>query len=574
MSEKRFDPNTVIGFILIAVILLWFSLTNQPIEQPPSPTPATTEVTQKVATDSPSNPTILKDSNLIKEELVTLENEVLRVVFSTKNAQMQQVELKNFKTYQQTDLLLMDKETNQFDWQFDGDTGGSFIYTLAKISETTIRMSRELKDGTLFQITYELSKGKTYFLNSYLTTSTNKRTQLKWDMDLLRQEKSPLNEDRYTELTYGYADENYDYLSAGGEDEEIENKVKWIAFKNHFFSSILIADQKFSQVEFTSESFPDNEKIAKHYSAKTNFDLSITPKKIEYYLGPNDYKILTDREDLNLHRVIPLGWGIFGWINRYIVMNIFDFFKQFDLGYGLIILLLTIFIKLILTPITYKNFLSSAKMRAIKPFVDEINKKHKNADAMLKQQKTMELYNKAGVNPLAGCLPMLLQIPILFAMFRFFPASIDLRQASFLWADDLSAYDSIYDFGFHIPIYGDHISLFTLLMAISTFFYTRMTSSSMPQTQQPGMPNMKIIMSLMPIMMIFWFNDYSSGLSYYYLMANVINIAQMLVIKNYVIDEEKLKAKIIARKESKNQKKSRLQRKMDQMMEQSKKPRK
>ena len=574
------DNNTVIGFVLMALILAGFSIyngMNQPQTTPNKQTIETSQTNTENATKQlASTPTVVTpiDSQAVEYQSYTLENDVLYLEVSNKDAQITKVYLKGYKTYSQDSLFLINDNSNKvtYDWGQEYKDDSPFI---VRNTANSIQLSKALSDGTIVSYEYVLPSKDNYFVNYNVTTSTPKAATLYWEMSAFRQEKSPLNEDRYTELIYGYGDENYDYLSAGGKDEETESNVQWIGYKNQFFTSILINPKsKFNQVDFASAVLPIDAPYVKEYKSKTQVNTSNIPLELEWFFGPNEYDVLKAREDVNIYRVIPLGWGIFGWINRFVVINIFDFFKGFGLSFGLVILLLTIIIKLILTPVTYKNFVSSAKMRAVKPFIDEINQKYKDKDQMFRQQKTMELYNKVGVNPMAGCLPLFIQMPILLALFRFFPASIALRQQSFLWADDLAAYDSVWDLGFNIPFYGDHVSLFALLMSISTLVYTMMTSSNMPQSNQPGMPNMKVMMYAMPVLMIFWFNDYSSGLSYYYLMANIINIGQMVIIKKYVINEDKLQANIAAMKDGKGKaKKSRLQRKMDSMLEQAKQQR-
>ncbi len=294
---------------------------------------------------------------------------------------------------------------------------------------------------------------------------------------------------------------------------------------------------------------------------------------MSFYFGPNEYKTLKagdpdNGDNKGYEHIIDLGWGIFGYVNQYVIIPIFNFLEWVGLGYGLIIFLLTIIIKIILLPLMYKNYKSSAKMRVLKPEIDELNKKYPDKkDSVKKQQAQMKLYRETGVSPMAGCIPMIIQMPILYAMFRFFPSSIELRQESFLWADDLSGYDSILDLGFDIPLYGDHISLFTLLMAASTFFYTRMNSSQMSMPQQSGMPNMKIIMNFFPIMMIFFFNNFSAALSYYYFIANATSIGQMLLIKKYFINEDKIRATIEENKK-KPKKKSKFASRMEEMQKQ------
>jgi YidC/Oxa1 family membrane protein insertase len=395
--------------------------------------------------------------------------------------------------------------------------------------------------------------------------------KLVWEMTARHNEKGIEIERNNSTIFYKAEDAGRDYLSETGDDDDIidDEKLQWVAFKQHFFSAILIANGTFNQ-GVSLESKPFEEEITdftQFYKAEFPIDpsASSTVFSAQLYMGPNDYKVLKEY-GMELDKVINLGWGIFGWVNKYVVIIIFDWLETTGLSYGINILILTIIIKLVLSPLTFKNYLSSAKMRVIKPEVDEITEKFKDADPMKKQQATMELYRKTGVNPFSGCIPMVIQMPILYAMFRFFPSSIQLRHEGFLWADDLSAYDSIYTLPVTIPFYGDHVSLFTILMAVSMFFYTMYNTSQMPQQTQPGMPNMKVIMYIFPFMMLFFFNSFASGLSYYYFLANMFSIGQMLVIKNVFIDEDKIHAKIEENKKKKaNKGKSKFQKKLEDM---------
>jgi YidC/Oxa1 family membrane protein insertase len=400
---------------------------------------------------------------------------------------------------------------------------------------------------------------------------------LNWGIEMTGKEKDVIQERKQTTVYYKYKDDKVDYLSEQKEEDsdELKTSVQWISFKQQFFSTTLIADNAFKSANILTK--VDENNLTPKYLETTTAEITIPlsgsdmekfPMKM--YFGPNKYKILS-KYDMDLDQQIPLGWGFFllQWINRYAVIPIFDFLSGFGWNYGIIILVLTILLKIVLFPIAYKTYLSSAKMRVLKPEIDEIGAKFpKKEDSMKKQQATMALYKKAGVNPMAGCLPMLLQMPILFALFRFFPASIELRQQSFLWATDLSSYDSIFSWSQEIPLlstfYGNHISLFTLLMTISTIFYTRMNNQMMSSSQQ--MPGMKTMMYLMPIMFLGFFNNYASGLSYYYFLANVITFSQMYLMRKFV-DEKAIHAKLQANKK-KPVKKSKFQQKLEEMAKQ------
>ena len=374
----------------------------------------------------------------------------------------------------------------------------------------------------------------------------NKPQNLSWDLKALRNSRSVEYENRYTELTYGYEGEKVNELSIAGEDEEQVEDVQWIGYKQHFFNSILIPANGIEKVNLSSKSLVESEDKAQRYTK--NYHALIPLKSngelvhsFKWYFGPSEYKTLA-QYDLGIEKSINFGWGIFGWINKSIFIPLFGFLSSF-LPFGIAIIIMTIIVRLAMSPVTYKSYVSQIKMKVLKPEVDEITKKHKD-DAVKRQQETMALYNKAGANPMSGCLPALLQLPVFYALFSFFPVAFALRQKSFLWADDLSSYDSVYELPFSIPFYGDHISLFPILASVAIFFYTMMTMGQQQATQQPGMPNMKFIMYLMPLMMLFFFNNYASGLSLYYFVSNLLTIILMLVIKNFVISEEKIFAQI------------------------------
>ena len=388
----------------------------------------------------------------------------------------------------------------------------------------------------------------------------NNKMYLDWQMKTPQTEKSKSNQEMYTGIYYQSLSDkyNWEYLGYSSDKiEETENKVSSVVFQQQFFSSILIYKDGFLKESTLASTKEENSKYIKNLSAKLELEKN-DKLDFQFYFGPNHYKQLQTYNQ-NFETIIPLGWGIFGWVNKYIIINIFDFLSQFFDNYGLIILILTIIIKLALSPFTYKAYLSQAKMKVLKPEIDKITEKSK--DKMKAQQETMSLYRKAGVNPMGGCLPMLFQFPILIAMFRFFPASIELRQESFLWATDLSSYDSIYDFpnGFEIPFYGDNISLFTLLMTISTILYTRMNS----QMTTGPMAQMKWMMYLMPIMFLGFFNNYASALCYYYFLANMFTFSQQYFMKK-LINEDAILAQLEENKK-KPKKKSNFQKKLEEM---------
>ena len=408
--------------------------------------------------------------------------------------------------------------------------------------------------------------------------NTSKPLDLEWQLKSYRNEKSISYENRYTELVFEYEDGKDDYLNAAKDSEDDANDVSYIAFKQHLFTSILLTDTKFKTAKFKSDNLVDDEEIdtvfTKNFTAQVplEFKNGALNYNMNWYYGPSDYTILNDYNK-NLDEIMPLGWGIFGWINRYIFIPVFGFISALGVGYGIAIVLFTILVRIVMSPVTYKSYLSQAKMKVLRPEIAELNEKFKD-NPMKKQQETMKLYSKAGVNPMAGCLPALMQMPIFYALFQFFPSMFDLRQKSFLWADDLSSYDSIYQLPFHIPFYGSHVSLFPILASIAIFFYMKMTTGdqAMSTPPQEGMPDMGKIMKIMiyisPVMMLFFFNNYASGLSLYYFISNLITIGIMLVIKNYIVKEDKIHAQIQENK-TKEKKESKFQKKMREMMEQA-----
>ncbi len=528
------------------------------------------------------------------EKSYFVESELLKIKFNNKGGGIAQVWLKDFLTWNKEPLKLYYDNNNFFNLSFntqktivntknlyfeplttlDNDSstivkGDSLIFTLtAKAHDANNNEIGALllhyvihKKSYLIHFSYEFLSAEKYMLagDTYMNLS--------WNADLHRQEKSLDNERYASTIYYRDTDEDVDYLSERKDDEEeIKTSIQWISFKQQFFSTSLIAEDKFASADLkTITRELDDEYYLKTMQADISIEFNPQKEKniaFSLYMGPNKYRMLRNM-GIGLERQIPLGWSFapLAWINRYAVIPVFNFLESYNIGYGIIILLLTIMLKIVLLPIAFRTYKSSAKMRILRPEIEEINKKFpKREDAMKKQQATMTLYKKAGASPMAGCVPMLLQFPILIAMFRFFPASIELRQQSFLWATDLSTYDSILDLGVKIPFYGDHVSLFTLLMTISTIIYTRMNNQMMASNNQ--MPGMKTMMYIMPIMFLGFFNNYASGLSYYYLLANLITFGQMFLIRR-LIDEDKLRAKIEAHKK-KPIKKSRFQQRLEE----------
>lgn len=545
-------------------------------------------------------------SNAVKgeEKSYILENDLIKIYISSRGGRITSVELKEYKTYDSLPLILFEKNSSKFNFSFfsnnrktNTDTlnfqpywkdarfegRDSLVVSGSDSISFAMRVYPNMIDSMFDKNRYieyvYTMKGDEYMIDYIVNFSGMQDIisgradyiNLEWDADLYKQEKIVSRFNGPT-IYYKYYQDDVDYLSETKDDKEsLKSSVKWISFKQPFFSSILIAKSSFNNAEIETYTNPDKENNG-HY-LKTMKSLIGIPFSSAYfqsipmsfYFGPNKYSTFRSY-DLDLERQIPLGWSFapIAWINRFAVIPVFNYLETFNWNYGIIILVLTILLKIVLFPIAYKTYKSSAKMRVLKPEVDLIAKKFPKKDqSMDKQKATMALYKKAGVNPMAGCVPMLLQMPILFAMFRFFPASIELRQQPFLWAHDLSSYDSIWTFpnGFEIPFYGDHISLFTLLMTISTIFYTKINNQMMASSQQ--MPGMKTMMYLMPIMFLGMFNNYASGLSYYYFLANVFTFGQMYLIRR-TINEEKILAKIQERKK-KPVKKSSFQKRLEDM---------
>lgn len=503
-----------------------------------------------------------------ENKIITLENELMKVNVSTKGGRISSVELKAYKTHDGKPLILFDQDSSiqsisfsAFSKQFSTDslyftsdvTGLSVTGTTAK--SLSMRLSAG-EPGKYIEYVYTIH-GNEYMMDYRLNTvgmqqiipAATNSFALNWQMKTPSQEQNYDNQLRASTIYYKYTEEDADKISEASEEKlPMEQPVKWIGFKQQFFTSVLIADTAFSKpVEIESKNVTGSPRYIKDYAAAISIPYTHKPSEtfgMRFYFGPNHYQTLK-KYDIGLELQINLGWKIFGWVNRFLVIPIFNFLDGFNLNYGIIILILTIILKLLLLPIAYRTVLSSAKMRVLKPEIDELNEKHKNDDPMKKQQATMALYKKAGVNPMAGCIPVLLQMPILIALFNFFPASIELRQQGFLWAHDLSTYDSIWDFG-HVAvidsIYGDHVSLFALLMTVSTLLYTWSNSQLMGSSNQ--MPGMKVMMYLMPVLFLGFMNSYSAGLSWYYFLANMFTFGQTWVMQKFVIDSDALHRKM------------------------------
>jgi len=604
------DKNTILGFVLIALIVLGFSQLNKPSEKDlavkryndsialvdqnkaDQARNATKEAVKKdsvAVNDTTSTATSLNAfgdfsaSAKGEEKFFTLENELVKVTLSNKGGRIYSVQLKKyFKRDTMNNalplILFNDKESNMgftlvtnnnrvlnsSDLYFEPVTG---ITKDSKGNHTLIlRLKTTGKAYLDFAYTlpvkdYLVSFGmKANSMNTVMPAGINS-LDMQWSAKIRQQEKGRQFEDRYSSIEYKYLADDVEKLSESKDDEKkLTNKVKWIAFKDQFFSSILIADDALNSTTLKSTKETEFSGYLKAYTAEMSVPFDPTgkvPTTFRFFFGPNQYKILsaiknntTPETDLKLNNLIPLGWGIFGWVNKFAIIPMFNFFSLFMSNFGLIILLMTVVIKLVLFPLTYKSYISSAKMRVLKPEIDEINAKIPADKPAERQKATMELYGKVGVSPMSGCLPTLLQMPILFAMFSFFPAAIELRQQSFLWATDLSAYDSIMTLPFTVPFgFGNHVSLFCLLMTATNIVFTKLNMANTPTNDQMGGAMMKWMMYLMPLMFLFMFNNYASGLSYYYFVSTLISIGQTYVIRA-TVDEKKMLDELHAKRKS------------------------
>lgn len=597
MEEKGIDKNAIIGFVLIFAIMIgWFYISQ--------PTPEEIEAQRALAAQSDTEEVItetepaltpieasstaeLPEINERSYEPVSLETEHFNLEFSRVGGQLKRITLKDYTNHQDQPIEILQPEFSDLNLKLVTAQGMNLnsneLYfepeVIKEADRTRVTLRSEVAEGAFLEFRYQIINDSylvdfdinTTQLSAYLSSQP---AILSWNYTAPRNDQSIQYENRYTRLTYRLGDGSIKKLSATSElDEEEEINLSWISFRHHFFSAILGSKSKFSKAELVSENLVEEEsKTASHtkrYQASVELE-SLSRGATEsmyFYFGPTDSKTFANYSEYELIESIPFGWGIFGTINRYIFNPFFNFLAGF-MPFGIAIIVMTFVVRIALSPVTYKSYVSQAKMKVIQPEVKEINEKFAN-NAMKKQQETMKLYNLAGVNPMSGCVPALLQLPIFYALFSFFPTSFILRQKSFLWVDDLSSYDTIVDLPFTIPFYGDHISLFPILASVAIFFYMQMTTGqTMQMQQQPGMPNMKFIMYLSPVMMLFFFNNYASGLSLYYFISNLLTIVIMLVIKKYIIDENRIHLQVQANKQ-KPAKESKFQRRMREMMEQA-----
>ena len=586
MEEKRIDPLQIIGFFLLFLVLIWMMYDQSEMMEQNAQLETNATTTQSQVDDAPqptvpvaNNAPVLMNS--IPEQVTTLQNELLRLAVTSKGGFIQEAELKQHTNHLNEQVFVVKDGNTDFNLRIEAN--GALINTrdldfLPTLDGNQLTMRSQVAGGTLDYI-YTLSKewedSQAYRFQFGIRSSglnVQPETDLYWGLDGFRHALSADYENRYTQLTYQYEGDKVQALSAMGEDDDKDKEVSWISYRQHFFSMILIPTTQFESIDVESSSLmnpdsSDDSVFLKRFETTTAIasQNGALNTSFDWFIGPTDYEILKTYDE-NLSESISFGWGIIGWMNRFLFFPLFGLLSGF-LPYGIAIIVMTIIVRLALSPVTYKSYLSQAKMKVLRPEINALNDKYGN-DRAKKQQETMKLYSKAGANPMAGCVPSLLQLPVFLGLFYFFPVAFSLRGKSFLWAEDLSSYDAILDLPFSIPFYGDHVSLFPLLASIAIFVYSKMTMCQQMQPTQPGMPNMKFMIYLMPIMMLFFFNNYASGLSLYYLISNLITIGIMLVIKNYIINEEKIFIQIEENKK-KPKKQSRFQRKMEEMMEQA-----
>ena len=590
------DRNSITGVILIVLIVIGYNALFPPVievEVETSENNNTNVIIEEANVNEETNTSIVSDTTELNDlhqrtygvfapsaqgsdEDILIENDVLKLSISPKGGRIVSAILKDYQTSDSLPLNLINRDSSAFNITFFSEgnriinTQDLYFKSVDK-SDRSVAMRMMASNGGYLEYVYQLNEGD-YMMDFNVNTvglekiipSNRNDLELKWSINLPSTEKSIENERMYSTVYFKYLNDEVDYLSETKDDEEsLEGKTQWIGLKHQFFSSVLVNNDGFEKptsvkttTRESSTDFVKNLEVETQLPYNHNFRESI-PLKL--YLGPNHYETLSTY-NMDLERMIPLGWGIFRWVNKYAVIPIFNWLDDSITNYGIIILIMTFIIKMALAPFTLKAYKSQAKMKVLKPEIDKINEKQKDKDPMKAQQATMALYKKAGVNPLGGCVPMLLQMPILFALFRFFPASIELRQKSFLWATDLSTYDSVLDLPFEIPFYGDHVSLFTLLMTISTLLYTRMNS----QMSGPQMAQIKWMMYLMPIMFLGFFNNYAAGLSYYYFLANMVTFGQQFIMRKYFIDEAAILTQIENNKK-RPVKKSKFQKRLEDM---------
>lgn len=633
MENKKFDLNSVLGFVFMGLILMWmfYSQSKQTkIDQAKKAkeqkiADSIQKVNQKTKViDSQSFKDTTKVSNAVVDSLKTaqltsqfgsfaysgtlpsatenktvLENEVLKITVNNKGGQIDEILLKKYLTYDKKPLYLVKDKNSNFVLNFNTkdnrvlNTKDLFFEPklLQDKGVQSLSMRLKVSEDKYLEYIYTL-KSNDYMMDFNINSiglegvlDSSKPVNLQWDLKSFRTEKSVSYENMNTVLSYHFDKNEFDLIRATGKvkTENVE-ETQWIAYRQQFFSSILIAKNPIKSAKLIAENLVKDDTKDTIYLKKFSTEMPLAISKgnlnneMNFYFGPSDYNVLKSYKGLNLERSIDMGWGLFRWINKYMIIPVFDWLTKYIGSLGLVIILLTIVVKIVLSPLVFKSYIASAKMKVLRPEMEEINKKYPGKDnAMKRQQEIMAIQSKAGVSMLSGCIPALLQMPIFFALFRFFPSNFDLRQKGFLWADDLSAYDSIYHLPFHIPVYGSHVALFPILASVAIFFYMQMTQSQQANMQAPqseDMPfdmqkMMKVMLWVSPVMMLFFFNQYGSGLSLYYFISNLLTIAIMWVIKEYVVDEQKVHDLVRKKQAEAPKKKSAFRQRLDDAMKQA-----
>ena len=609
--EENKDINSLIGFTLMGAVMLLWLWTQPPIEENITNDVIESQDFEEDDLSAPDNlivdDIILNDNNDVSfnnsseisdNDIYSFDNELISLEINSKGGFISSLFLKDFQNYLENPIYLINEDNSEFNLNFNLkdnrniDSKNLIFNSSSKLDidgNLTVSMRHIVSDDQYLEYIY-LIRPNDYMIDFSINSkglsniiNTQNNYNLTWDYKSLRNSKSISYENRYSRLTYDIENNKIEKLGGMGgtaDDEELVSELNWFSYRQHFFSAILVSSKSLNNVSLSQTNLSIDEDIdtiyTKNYISKIplKFTNNEFDEKFQFYFGPTDTKILSNY-DKNLESSIPFGWGIFGYINKSIFIPLFSYLSSI-FPYGIAIIFMTILVRLVLSPVLYKSYLSQAKMKILKPEINEIAVKYKD-NAMKKQQETMSLYNKAGANPMSGCLPAFIQIPVFYALFMFFPTAFDLRRKSFLWADDLSSYDNILDLPFYIPFYGDHVSLFPILASIAIFFYMKMTTGQQMSQQpvQEGMPDMGKMMKYMiyfsPLLMLVFFNNYASGLSLYYFISNLITIAIMLVIKNYILDENKIKAQIQLNKAKPQKKPGRFQKKMKQLMEEAEK---
>ena len=586
MEESRIDPYQIVGFLLlIACAFYVFNMSPQPVENiNENNSENQIESSSTVTAELNDNSLVLNDNDtqIIQEEVFTLQNEDIVLKISNKGGGIIESTLKKYNDQDENPLKIYDNNQSLYitSSQKSFDTSAlMFQHSLTNNeSGTELRLVHMLDDISSVEFVYFLpNKGYLFDFNISSNNLNVNDAELNWNLKSFRNSRSPTYENRYTYLNYKNDDDIED-LSAYSDDSETGN-AKWISYSQHFFNSFVIFNDVKKNIKFNTvniDSDDDDIKYLKLFETQVpliNDSRNQINESLKLYIGPNDYYVLNESYE-GISDSIWFGWGIFGWINENIFFPLYYYLSSF-FSAGIAIIIMVILTRLVMSPVQYKMYLGQAKMRILKPEISAVSEKYKD-DPMKRNQETMKIYNQAGANPLAGCLPALIQLPVFYALFCFFPVAFALRGESFLWADDLSSYDVIAELPFYIPFYGDHVSLFPITAAVAMFFYTKMSGSQQMQPSQPGMPNMKFIMYVIPFTLLIFFNNFASGLSLYYTISNILTIIIMLTIKNFILDEKKILATIEEKKKqpsSENRFQRRL-RKMQEMMEEAEKKQK